>query len=102
MLLFSYEFRRSHKDDWLLQIGVIPARFQSLRFPGKPLVDILGVPMIVRTWQQACKAASLSKVIVATDDNRIASVCREAGAHVIMTSEACPNGAITLTAAHLI
>lgn len=75
-------------------VGVIPARHQSVRFPGKPLVDILGKPMIVRTWEQACKATSLSKVIVATDDDRIATVCRLAGAEVVMTSESCPNGSV--------
>ena len=76
-----------------LQIGVIPARFQSVRFPGKPLVSILGKPMVLRTWEQACKATTLQKVVVATDDERIASVCRNAGAEVVMTSSECPNGA---------
>ena len=46
------------------QIGVIPARYKSARFPGKALVDILGKPMIVRTWEQACKASSLHHVRV--------------------------------------
>ncbi len=77
----------------VLQIGVIPARFQSARFPGKPLVSILGKPMVVRTWEQACKATTLQKVVVATDDERIASACRKAGAEVVMTSSECPNGA---------
>ena len=77
----------------LLQIGVIPARFQSVRYPGKPLVKILGVPMVVRTWQQACLCKTLSKVIVATDDERIAEACRQEGAEVIMTSVSCANGA---------
>ena len=76
-----------------LQIGVIPARFQSVRFPGKPLVKILGVPMVVRTWQQACLCKTLSKVIVATDDERIAEACRQEGAEVVMTSVSCANGA---------
>lgn len=75
-----------------VQVGVIPARYQSVRFPGKPLVKILGKPMIVRTWEQACKARSLSRVVVATDDQQIADVCRAAGAEVVMTSESCPNG----------
>ena len=77
----------------VLQIGVIPARFQSVRFPGKPLVKILGVPMVVRTWQQACLCKTLSKVIVATDDERIAEACRQEGAEVVMTSVSCANGA---------
>lgn len=45
-----------------VQIGVIPARYKSSRFPGKALVPILGKPMIVRTWEQACKATSLHSV----------------------------------------
>ncbi len=77
-----------------LQLGVIPARYESGRFPGKPLVDILGKPMVVRTWQQAQKASSLDRVVIATDDERIADVCRKAGAEVIMTSKTCPNGRI--------
>ena len=74
------------------QIGVIPARYQSVRFPGKPLVKILGVPMVVRTWQQACLCKTLSKVIVATDDERIAEACSQEGAEVVMTSVSCANG----------
>ena len=77
----------------LPQIGVIPARYQSVRFPGKPLVKILGVPMVVRTWQQACLCKTLSKVIVATDDERIAEACSQEGAEVVMTSVSCANGA---------
>lgn len=76
----------------IMQLGVIPARYESGRFPGKPLVDILGMPMVVRTWQQAKKANSLDQVVIATDDERIADVCRKAGAQVIMTSKSCPNG----------
>ena len=83
----------------LLQIGVIPARYQSVRFPGKPLVKILGVPMVVRTWQQACLCKTLSKVIVATDDERIAEACRQEGAEVVMTSVSCANGAARPSAA---
>lgn len=78
------------------QIGVIPARFQSVRFPGKPLVKILGVPMVVRTWQQACLCKTLSKVIVATDDERIAEACSQEGAEVVMTSVSCANGALPI------
>ena len=76
------------------QVGIIPARFESTRFPGKPLVPILGIPMIIRTYQQALKASTLDAVVVATDDERIAAVCREAGARVVMTNPDCPNGAL--------
>lgn len=75
-----------------VQVGVIPARYQSSRFPGKPLVNIAGKPMIVRTWEQAMKATKLNKVVVATDDERIAKVCRDHGADVVMTDEDIPNG----------
>lgn len=52
-------------------LGIIPARYASTRFPGKPLVDINGKSMIRRVYEQACKASLLDKVIVATDDDRI-------------------------------
>lgn len=52
-------------------IGIIPARYASSRFPGKPLTDILGKSMIQRVYEQCKKASSLSTVIVATDDDRI-------------------------------
>lgn len=67
-------------------VGVIPARFASTRFPGKPLVSIAGTPMIVRVWERARRAASLDRLVVATDDDRIATVCREAGMDVVMTA----------------
>lgn len=126
------------------QIGVLPARYESSRFPGKPLIPILGIPMILRTYTQvggwgrglvggtaapclsishaiegtqrpgpwlgdccsipltlpsdtlrpqAKKAKTLDAVVIATDDERIASVCRAHGAEVAMTRPDCPNGA---------
>nr|GEV08924.1 3-deoxy-manno-octulosonate cytidylyltransferase, mitochondrial [Tanacetum cinerariifolium] len=73
-------------------VGIIPARYASSRFQGKPLVPILGKPMIQRTWERAKLATTLSKLVVATDDERIANCCRGFGADVIMTSESCRNG----------
>lgn len=73
-------------------MGIIPARFASTRFEGKPLVQILGKPMIQRTWERAKLASTLDSVVVATDDERIAECCRGFGADVIMTSESCKNG----------
>ncbi|KAJ8764685.1 hypothetical protein K2173_007773 [Erythroxylum novogranatense] len=73
-------------------VGIIPARFASSRFPGKPLVNILGKPMIQRTWERAKLATSLDHIVVATDDEKIADCCRGFGADVIMTSESCQNG----------
>ena len=52
-------------------LGIIPARYASSRFPGKPLIDILGKSMIQRVYEQAQKSALLTDVIVATDDERI-------------------------------
>lgn len=73
-------------------VGIIPARFASSRFQGKPLVQILGKPMIQRTWERAKLATTLNHVVVATDDEKIAECCRGFGADVIMTSESCRNG----------
>ncbi|MEQ1732243.1 MAG: 3-deoxy-manno-octulosonate cytidylyltransferase [Bacteroidia bacterium] len=67
-------------------LGVIPARFASTRFPGKPLIDIGGKTMIQRVYEQACKATALSKVIIATDDERIYNHALAIGANVAMTS----------------
>src|SRR5690606_20062834 len=60
-------------------LGVIPARYGSSRFPGKPLTVIRGKTMIRRVWEQASAAKSLHRVIVATDDERIAGEIRNAG-----------------------
>lgn len=68
-------------------IGVIPARYASTRFPGKPLAQICGRPMIYWVYKGASESKLLSDVIVATDDDRIADACRAFGAHVEMTGE---------------
>jgi len=65
---------------------VIPARYQSQRFPGKPLADLNGKPMIQRVWERAMMIKDHGRVIVATDDKRIADCAREFGAEVCMTS----------------
>lgn len=67
-------------------LGIIPARFASTRFPGKPLVDIQGKPMIQRVYEGASKAGSLSALLVATDDDRIARAVDDFGGKVVMTS----------------
>ena len=67
-------------------IAVIPARFASTRFPGKPLVDIQGMSMIQRVYMQAKKVAEFSSVIVATDDERIFHHVQAFGGEVVMTS----------------
>lgn len=73
-------------------IGVIPARFKSSRFPGKPLVDICGKPMIWWVYQQAKKVTEFTEVVIATDDDRIKAACDELGMKVVMTSENCSTG----------
>ncbi|GGX81424.1 3-deoxy-manno-octulosonate cytidylyltransferase [Litchfieldella qijiaojingensis] len=65
-------------------IAVIPARYASSRLPGKPLLDIGGEPMVVKVWRQA-KQSRASRVVVATDDERIHDVIAEAGGEVLMT-----------------
>ncbi|MCX6272490.1 MAG: 3-deoxy-manno-octulosonate cytidylyltransferase [Bacteroidetes bacterium] len=67
--------------------GIIPARYGSTRFPGKPLAMIGGKSMIQRVYEQAGKASSLTKVAVATDDARIEDHVQQFGGNVVMTSE---------------
>ncbi|KAB0627971.1 3-deoxy-manno-octulosonate cytidylyltransferase [Acinetobacter gandensis] len=71
---------------------VIPARFSSSRLPGKPLLEIHGRPMILRVVDQAKKVAGFDDLCVATDDERIATVCRAEGVDVVMTSAEHPSG----------
>jgi len=66
--------------------GIIPARFHSQRFPGKPLALIQGKPMIERVFERASTAKFLEQIIVATDDERIAQAAQKIGAEVRMTS----------------
>lgn len=73
-------------------LGIIPARFGSSRFPGKPLVQILGKTMIRRVYEQASKAKKLDKVIVATDDQRIFDEVVSFDGNVMMTSNDHING----------
>jgi 3-deoxy-manno-octulosonate cytidylyltransferase (CMP-KDO synthetase) len=73
-------------------IGIIPARYASTRFPGKPLVDISGTSMIQRVYEQSKKASSLSDVIVATDDVRIEDHVKSFGGNVIMTAQSHQSG----------
>jgi len=70
----------------MLILGLIPARYASTRFPGKPLVDIAGISMIQRVFEQAKKCGQLDEVVVATDDERILNHVLEFGGNAIMTS----------------
>lgn len=73
-------------------LGIIPARYASTRFPGKPLVLINGKSMLLRVYEQAVKSQLLNEVIIATDDERIAEHAKTFGAPVVMTGENHPSG----------
>lgn len=73
-------------------IGIIPARYASSRFPGKPLIDLKGKTMIQRVYEGAMKSRYLEKVIVATDDQRIFDAVEAFGGNVVMTSESHTTG----------
>lgn len=67
-------------------VGVIPARYNSGRMPGKPIADICGKPMIWWVYNEACKSSTVTEWVVATDDVRIAEKCEENNIRYIMTS----------------
>jgi len=71
---------------------IIPARYESSRLPGKPLIDLCGVSLIKRTWLQATKEFDKERVYVATDDGRIRNHCEEHGMQYVMTSSSCLTG----------
>mgnify|MGYP006098277673 CR=1 FL=1 len=73
-------------------IVVIPARYNSTRLPGKPLISLQGVPMLLRTYNQCNKAVSTKYIYVATDDARIEKFCFDNNINVIMTSPNCKTG----------
>lgn len=66
---------------------VIPARYQSTRLPGKPLIPIAGTPMIIRTAQQCARAIDRDRIVVATDDHRIVAVCDDYGFRAELTRD---------------
>lgn len=73
-------------------IGIIPARYQSQRFPGKPLAPIAGKTLLQRTWENACRSTAFDELVVATDDDRIFEHVRDFGGQVVMTPASCPTG----------
>lgn len=80
------------KDTPMNALGIIPARYASTRFPGKPLVNIQGKTMIRRVYEQASKSSSLGGVVVATDDDRIFKEVESFGGKAVMTSIHHKNG----------
>ncbi len=73
-------------------IAVIPARWASSRFPGKPLVKLCGKPLLQWVYERVLRAKKLTRVVVATDDERIFNVCKQLGAEAAMTSPTHPSG----------
>ena len=75
-----------------MTIAIIPSRYGSSRFEGKPLALVAGKSMIQRVYEQAQKAQAVSKTIVATDDKKIFNAVEAFGGHAVMTSTACRSG----------
>lgn len=73
-------------------LGVIPARYGAVRFPGKPLAMLWGRPLVQHVWERARRVAGLDALVIATDDDRIERAARGFGAEVARTSEACASG----------
>ena len=73
-------------------VAVIPARYESSRFPGKPLSDICGKPMIWYVYNQALQVKEFTEVYVATDSDKIRTACEQIGINVVMTSDKHPTG----------
>jgi 3-deoxy-manno-octulosonate cytidylyltransferase (CMP-KDO synthetase) len=73
-------------------VAIIPARYASSRFPGKPLVDLAGKPMIQWVYERTCQASGVRRVLVATDDERILRAVQGFGGEAVMTSPSHPTG----------
>lgn len=73
-------------------LGIIPARYGSSRLPGKPLVLLEGKPLVQHVWERACRARRLGGLVVATDDERIATVVAGFGGRAVMTSAGHASG----------
>jgi 3-deoxy-manno-octulosonate cytidylyltransferase (CMP-KDO synthetase) len=73
-------------------VVLIPARYASTRFPGKPLYLLAGKPLMQHVWERACRAEGIDAVIIATDDMRIAEVAFDFGAEVALSSPDCVSG----------
>jgi len=81
-------------------LAIIPARYASTRFPGKPLVEIQGKSLLQHTYENACKCKLLDQIVIATDDERIFYHAESFGSEVIMTSSSCMTGTDRLAEAY--
>ena len=73
-------------------LAVIPARYSSTRLPGKPMIEIAGVPLVIRVLNNVSACASVDRVVVATDDERIAALVSRHGGEAVMTPPELPSG----------
>lgn len=80
-------------------IGLIPSRWGSSRFPGKPLHPIAGKPLVQHVWERVCRCSRLDAIAIATDDQRIFDAAVSFGARAIMTSPDHPSGSDRLAEA---
>ncbi len=87
MIKLREEIKEEMVSNSIKIVGVIPARYESSRMPGKPLADILGKPMIWWVYQQVIKSSVFSEIIVATDDERIMERCGELNIKAVLTSK---------------
>jgi 3-deoxy-manno-octulosonate cytidylyltransferase (CMP-KDO synthetase) len=74
------------------RVGLIPARAESTRFPGKPLADIHGLPMIMRVYERAASSPALDGLYIATDSEEIFQTVVKCGGKAVMTARECPSG----------
>jgi len=87
-----YPSKERIKKEKMKVLGIIPSRYASTRFPGKPLIEIDGITMIQRVYEQAKKASCLTEVVVATDDDKIFNHINSFGGNVVMTSSSHESG----------
>lgn len=93
------QFENSALSSDIRALAIVPARYASSRFPGKPLADETGKPLIVHVMEQAARARRVDRVVIATDDQRIADAVTAQGGDVVMTREDHPNGTSRLAEA---
>lgn len=96
---YDKELLRDYKDQ--KAVVIIPARYKSTRFPGKPLAKIKGKPMVLHVAEKAEKAVGKNNVYVATENEIISSVVKEAGYRVVLTSDKCATGTDRIAEASL-